>query len=186
MKEHLTSTYLMLSPDDLMSWTISLWRKPSTEVLFTLAIVSPTNAREECSTENRSEWNILCAVLPTKNVNSFMIIYSPSCILKPVLTDFLLRNTKDDTYCRMSHFNTIKVNGEWPQVLRKSSEETFSVKTFSLVCYSQKAIVWSLEIELNGLLLWCFFKTWHHIHFHCTEKSSVIILLNTSFCVPLE
>lgn len=68
MKEHRTSTYLMLFPDDLMSWTISLWRKPSTEASFTLAIVSPTNPREECSTENRSEWklytNILCAVLP--------------------------------------------------------------------------------------------------------------------------
>ncbi len=46
MVEHEVSTYLMLLPEDLMSWTISLWRKPSTDVSFTLAIVSPTNPRK--------------------------------------------------------------------------------------------------------------------------------------------
>lgn len=37
------SSHLTLFPDDLMSWTMSLWRNPSTAVSLTLAMVSPVN-----------------------------------------------------------------------------------------------------------------------------------------------
>jgi len=68
----------MSLPDDLMSWTISLWRKPSTEVSFTLAIVSPTKPRKESLTENCFDWKTktLCAVLPRVIVQPKMSILS--------------------------------------------------------------------------------------------------------------
>lgn len=67
-------SHLTLSPDDLMRWTMSLWRNPSTEVSLMLAMVSPVNEAVRSVTTSPEE------NFPKCNVSDFLTAASYLCL----------------------------------------------------------------------------------------------------------